>query len=93
MPARNKLHQNELLAKVQVKYSNSEYIASRVFPFVDVKKDSDDYRIYVRDFRLPETARANKGVARTHDFDISTASYTLRKHALKEYRDRDWETL
>ena len=67
MPARNKLHQNELLAKVQVKYSNSEYIASRVFPFVDVKKDSDDYRIYVRDFRLPETARANKGVARTHE--------------------------
>jgi hypothetical protein len=50
-----------------------------------VSKDTDLYRIYDRNFKIPETSRANKGVARESSFDVSTASYILENHALKDY--------
>lgn len=85
MPLKNQLHVDQLLSNVSVKYSNVEYIADKVFPVLPVKKDSDLYRIYTRNFRIPETKRASKGVAREWDFDVSTASYLLEEHALKNY--------
>ena len=70
MPNRSKLHIDALLSQVSVKYQNTKYIASEVFPEVAVKKNSDLYRIYARNFRLPETRRADGALARQHDFDI-----------------------
>lgn len=84
-PFRDQIHVDQLLGNISVKYKSSEYIAMDVFPDVPVKKDSDLYRVYARNFRLPETKKANKGVAREHYFEVSTATYVLEKHALKDY--------
>lgn len=85
MPLANQLHVDKLLSNVSVKYTNAEYIADKVFPIVPVMKDSDIYRTYTRNFRIPETKRASKGVAREWTFEVGTAPYVLEEHALKDY--------
>lgn len=91
MPQKNQLHVNQLLSNVSVQYKNSEYIWDKVFPQVSVVKETDLYRVYERNFRIPETRRAPKGVAREFTFDFSTASYALEQHALKDYVGVDEE--
>lgn len=91
MPQKSQLHVNQLLSNVSVKYSNAEYIWDKVFPQVPVVKDTDLYRVYDRNFRVPETKRAPKGVANEFQFDVSTASYALEQHALKDYVGKDEE--
>lgn len=92
MPFANQIHVDKLLSQVSVKYKNDNYVAMDVFPELSVSKDSDLYRIYDRNFRLPETARANRGVARQHNFEVTTSQYILEEHALKDYvSDRDAE--
>ncbi len=83
MPAKNKLHEDKLLSNISVQYKNSDYIASDIFPKVSVQADTDKYRVYVRDFRLPETIRRDGAEAREHDFDVTSNSYLLVEHALK----------
>lgn len=85
MPLKNQLHVNKLLSNVSVKYSNSEYMWDKFMPQVPVVKDTDLYRVYDRDFKIPETKRADKAVAREHSFEFSSSSYALQTHALKEY--------
>ncbi len=85
MPLKSQLHVNQLLSNVSVQYKNTEYIWDKVFPQVPVMKDTDLYRVYDRNFRIPETKRAAKGVAREFQFEVSTSSYALEQHALKEY--------
>lgn len=92
MPLRSQQHIDTLLSNVSIKYRPSGLIGMEVFPEVPVKKDSDLFRVYHRNFRIPETKRANKGLAREHQFDVSTASYNLEYHALKDYvSDNDAE--
>lgn len=91
MPNKNQLHVNQLLSNVSVQYKNSEYIWDKVFPQVPVIKDTDLYRVYDRDFRVPETKRAPKGVAREYQFYFSTSSYALEQHALTDYVGVDEE--
>lgn len=89
MPFQNQIHVDKLLSEISVKYKNSEYIGMDVFPKLQVKKDTDLYRSYVRDFRIPDTFRANGGEAKEHYFEVTTASYVLEKHALKDYVSDD----
>lgn len=92
MPLKNQLHVDQLLSNVSIQYKNANFIAREMLPEVPVKKDSDFYRIFDKDFRLPETLRANKGVAREATFDITTGQYILEQHSLKDYvSDRDAE--
>jgi hypothetical protein len=86
MPSKkSSLHVDTLLSNVSVKYKNEEYIAERIFPSVPVKKMSDKYWRYGRDFRIPETRRASRAEANEHTFEVSTASYSLERHAVKDY--------
>lgn len=85
MPFVNQTHVDTLLSNLSIKYRNEEYIAMQVFPEVPVKKTSDLYRVYDRNFRLPDTLRANKGLAREWGFEVSTAGYNLERHSLKDY--------
>ena len=85
MPFKSQIHVDTLLTNISIKYRNEEYIWDKVFPKLDVKKRSDLYRVYERNFRLPETSRANKGKSNEHNFNVSTASYILERHALKDY--------
>jgi hypothetical protein len=84
------VHQDVLLSSISIKYRNTNFVAMEVFPELQVSKDSDKFRIYDRNFRLPETARANKALSREHSFAVSTGSYVLEEHALVDYvTDRD----
>lgn len=86
------VHVDQLLSSISIKYRNTNFVAMAVFPELNVKKDSDKFRVYDRDFRLPETARANKGEAKQHSFSVSTSTYVLEEHALVDYvSDRDAE--
>lgn len=89
MPLNSTQHVDRLLSNISVRYTNAELIAMRVFPSVPVIKKSDIYRIYTRNFRIPETKRANKAVANEHQFEVSTAGYLLENHALKDYVSDD----
>jgi hypothetical protein len=85
VPRRDQLHVDQLLSNVAVKYTNERFIHDKVFPMVPVKKQSDLYRTYNRNWIIPETERAIGGLANEHVFDIGTSSYSLEKHALKSY--------
>ena len=84
-PLRSSLHVDQLLSNVSVKYSNKRFIHDKVFPMVPVRKQSDLYRTYDRNWQIPETRRAIGGLAREHQFEIGTESYNLQKEALKAY--------
>lgn len=83
MPLANQVHVDSLLSNVSIKYRSADLIAMEVFPEIPVKKTSDLFRIYDRNLRIPETKRANKGEAREHNFEVSTASYLLQWNSLK----------
>lgn len=84
------VHVDQLLSSISIKYRNTNFVAMEVFPELQVAKDSDKYRIYDRNFRLPDTMRANKAEARQHSFAVSTGTYVLEEHALLDYiTDRD----
>lgn len=85
MPLTSQIHVDKPLSNISIKYRNENYIAREVFPELMVKHESDKYYIYDRDFRLPETARADKAKAREDSFALSTSSYVLEEHALKDY--------
>jgi hypothetical protein len=85
MPLQNQIHVDSLLSQISVKYRNLNYIAMDLFPEVAVRKSSDLYRVYQRNFRIPETERSTKAAAREHDFDVSNTSYLLRRNSLKSY--------
>ena len=89
MPFVSQLGVDKLLSQVSLRYSSKDFLADKIFPELMVKKDSDLYRIYTQDFRIPETARANKGVANEHFWEVSSASYLLEDHALKDYISDD----
>lgn len=84
-PIRSQLHVDQLLSNLAVKYSNNNIIHDKVAPMVPVRKQSDLYRTYTRNWQIPETSRAIGGLANEHVFDVGTASYSLLKHALKAY--------
>jgi hypothetical protein len=85
IPLRSQLHIDQLLSNVAVKYSNERFIHDKVAPMVPVRKQSDLYRTYNRNWIVPDTDRAIGGLAREHVFDVGTESYSLEKHALKSY--------
>ncbi len=91
MPLKSQLHVNVLLSNVSVQYKNAEYIWDKLIPMVPVTKDTNYYRVYDRVFKVPETKRAAKGVAKEFNFEFSTSTYALEQHALKDYVGVDEE--
>lgn len=91
MPLKSQLHVNKLLSNVSVQYKNEEYVWDKLFPQVPVEKDTDLFRVYDRNFKVPETKRAPKGVANEFSFEFSNSSYALEQHALKDYVGVDEE--
>jgi len=89
MPNINVIHVDKVLSEISVQYKNNEYIADSIFPKVPVKKISDKYFVFDRDYKIPETGRAIGGKSREADFNLSTASYLLKKEALKTYISDD----
>lgn len=78
------LHINQALSNISVKYTNNEFIAGQILKEVPVKKESDVYYIYNRDFKIPETLRADRSPASMHSWSVSTSTYNLNEHALAD---------
>jgi len=89
MPNRGTGREDVLLQNVAVKYRSADFIADEIFSPAPVMQESDKYRIYTRDFRLPQTKRAGGASARQAQFAVTTGSYTLERHALKDWNDQD----
>jgi hypothetical protein len=85
MPFVSSLHVDRLLSNISVKFRNTNFNAMNVFPEVPVTEFSDLYRVYDRNFKLPETRRSVGGVSREAAFYFSNATYVLEWHALKDY--------
>ena len=83
-PTKSDVHTDAVLSGVSVMYQNDEYIADRVMPVVPVKKESDLYYIYTRNWRLPEALRAPGAEAAEVEWNVSTDTYTCKEYALKD---------
>jgi len=93
MPLRGQIHRDRPLENISIAYKNDSFIAGQLFPVVPVAKESDTYYVYSRDtMSLPQTLRANGAASNEADWNVSTSSYRLEEHALKQlvtYRDRE----
>ena len=86
----SQIHRDKALTNISIKYRNEDYIGNMVFPKLQVKKETDEYYIFKKDARIPETERANRARARESSFKMTYGTYYLREHALKDYiSDRD----
>jgi len=89
MPLAPQLHIDGLLTNVSAKYENAEYIHASIFPELPVGKGSDKIRTYVRNIRLQETLRTDKGEARDFSFEMTNSAYSVEHHALKDIISQD----
>lgn len=83
---------SKALSNVSLHFKNEEYVWPKVFGEVPVKNESGHYWIYTKNFRLEDSYRADKAPAEMASWDVSTASYYIERHALKDavsQRDRD----
>jgi hypothetical protein len=77
---------NPGLSNLSVKYANDRagYVVNK-FPTVNVAHETDTYYVYGREaFQIPETIRANGAEANQSEFILSTQTYSLDRHSLKD---------
>jgi len=83
-PLISDVHVDAVLSGVSLRYANDELIADQVMPVVAVKKESDLYYTYNRDWRLPQSKRALGAEANEVEWNVSTATYACEEYALKD---------
>jgi hypothetical protein len=83
-PTEGDVHTDAVLSGVSVMYQNDDYIADLVMPVVPVKKESDLYYTYTRNWRLPEALRAAGAEASEVEWNVSTDTYSCLEYALKD---------
>lgn len=92
MPSGGNLHISKPLTNVAVEYKNNAYIADDLFGVVTVNKETDLYYTFNRDFRIPDTRRANGAKSNRWTWGVSTSSYVLERLSLHDIvTDRDRE--
>jgi len=83
-PAKGDVHTNSVLSGVSVMYKNDDYIADQVMPVVPVKKESDLYYTYTRNWRLPVALRAAGAEAAEVEWNVGSDTYSCIEYALKD---------
>ena len=83
-----------MLTNVAVAYQNSEYIADKIFPMLQVKKQSGKHFVYDKGrFRINEVLRAVGANSKEVTLKVTTGTtYFCEDHALKQFvadEDRD----
>jgi hypothetical protein len=90
MPPTGQIHRDVALENISIAYRPAGAIAQELAPVYPVVRDSDVYYVYARDnFRIPETLVSNKGEPNRSDWNVSTSSYILTRHALYDYISDD----
>ena len=84
MPYGGNLHINKALTNISVMYKNAEFIGEELLQNVPVKKESDIYYVWNRDFRIEDTLRQIKSPANMVTWGVSTASYVMNEYALAD---------
>lgn len=84
-PQISDVHQNAVLSGISRKYTNDVMIADQVLPVLPVKKESDFYYTYTRNWRLPQSKRALGAEANEVDWNVSTDTYACEEYALKDF--------
>lgn len=83
-PTKADVHVDAVLSGVSVMYKNDDLIADLVMPVIPVKKESDKYYKYTRNWRLPEAKRAAGAEAAEVEWDVTTDTYSCEEYALKD---------
>ena len=84
-PTEKDVHVDAVLSGVSIQYQNDEFIADKVLPVVPVKKESDKYYRYTRNWRLPQSKRAAGAEANEVEWNADTDTYTCEEYALKDF--------
>lgn len=77
---------DELLTRIAVDYANTTLIADRVFPRIDVDKETGSYYVYDKSkFRIEQDLRSGIARANRVDYGMSMANYgPLLEHSLEQ---------
>jgi len=86
MPVQGPIHVDRPLTNISIAYKAEGLIADEVFTVVPVKKESDSYFIFdkAQSLKSVATLRADGAEANQDNLLLSTATYRLQEHALKE---------
>lgn len=84
-PTEKDVHVDAVLSGVSIRYTNDELIADQVLPVVPVKKESDKYYRYTRNWRLPQSKRAAGAEANEVEWNVDTDTYSCEEYALKDF--------
>jgi hypothetical protein len=83
---------SKALSNVSLAYKPAEFIFNKILPDVYVEKESGQFWVYNKNWRLEETVKTNRAEAKMATWDASTGTYYVTKHALKDVvtdEDRD----
>lgn len=94
MPVVGPIHVDRPLTNISIAYKSEGLVADQVFASVPVSKESDTYFVWdkANALRSPQTLRANGAEANEDNLVLSTATYRIEEHALKDLittRDRE----
>jgi hypothetical protein len=89
MPRQGRKRAIKDLANFSVRIPNNELIAPLIMKDIPVKNDTDQYVVYNTDQRIEETSRANGDAAKMATWEVSTSTYQLKKHSLKDIITQD----
>lgn len=91
MPLPAQIHRDRPLENISVAYKSERLVADQAFPGVPVVHETDTYYVYAKDsLSVPQTIRGNGAPANRATWNITTGSYNLTNHALKDLvTDRD----
>jgi hypothetical protein len=85
MPRPSQVHVSKALENISIAYMPQGLIAQQASPVVPVKHESDTYFVYSKDnLRVLSTIRGDGDVANQSIWNLSTATYTLQEHALRD---------
>ena len=85
MPLNSQIHNDKPLENISVAYANQSFIANMLSPQVPVKHETDEYYVYSKDsLIIPDTKRADGAEAKEASFSLSTASYSVDEHSLRD---------
>jgi len=81
----SQIHQNKALERISVAFQPMGLVASAFSPMVPVMKETDIYYHYSKDnLRVPETLWADRDIPNQSIWNLSTATYSLSRHALRD---------
>ena len=75
---------SKALTNLTINYTNGQFIAQDILKDIPVQSESDQYYVFSSDRQLPITNRANGALANMVTWEVSTSTYNLTEHSLKD---------